>query len=144
MIGVDTNVLVYAARRSDDPRHFRAAAIVEILLTEQRLFLPLQTLAELHHVLRRKAGMAPQELASRIGTYLELATVEPYRPDDLTRAMEAVARHRLSLWDALIWAVCDRMEVAVLLSEDLQDGRMLGGVMFVNPFGGRMARFLTI
>ncbi|WP_159712288.1 PIN domain-containing protein [Geminicoccus flavidas] len=128
----------------DDPRHFKAAAIIEILLTEQRLFLPLQTLAELHHVLRRKAGMAPQDLAGRIGTYLELATVEPYRPDDLVRAMEVITRHRLSLWDGLIWAVCDRMGVPVLLSEDLQDGRMLGGVMSLDPFGGRMARFLTI
>ena len=42
------------------------------------------------------------------------------------------------------WAVCDRMGVPVLLSEDLQDGRTLGGVMFVDPFGDRMARFLTI
>jgi len=37
-------------------------------------------------------------------------------------------------WDAQLWATARLNQVEVLLSEDFQDGRVLGGVRFVNPF----------
>jgi predicted nucleic acid-binding protein len=54
--------------------------------------------------------------------------------DDLDRAMRAVADHNLSFWDAMLWATARRAGCRLLLSEDFQDGRDLGGVLFVNPF----------
>jgi predicted nucleic acid-binding protein len=49
----------------------------------------------------------------------------------------------MSFWDALLWATADRIGVRHLLTEDFQDGRMLGGVTFVNPFNGANARLLA-
>jgi predicted nucleic acid-binding protein len=48
--------------------------------------------------------------------------------------MRANLEHGLPVWDALIWAVCDRAGVEVLASEDFQNGRRLGRVTFLNPF----------
>ena len=48
--------------------------------------------------------------------------------------MGAVRDHGLSFWDAMIWAVAKEAGATVLLTEDLQTGRELGGVTFLSPF----------
>ncbi len=48
--------------------------------------------------------------------------------------MDAVGEHRLSFWDAMLWATARQGGCSAILSEDMQDGRRLGGVEFVNPF----------
>ncbi len=45
-----------------------------------------------------------------------------------------VAAHGWPFWDAMIWATAKRAGCRLLLSEDGQDGRTLGGVTIVNPF----------
>ena len=52
----------------------------------------------------------------------------------LVNAMDAVEEHRLSFWDALLWATARQSGCSAILSEDMQDGRRLSGVEFVNPF----------
>ena len=42
--------------------------------------------------------------------------------------------HGLSFWDAMLWATASRAGCRMLFSEDLEDGRGLDGVLFVNPF----------
>jgi predicted nucleic acid-binding protein len=43
----------------------------------------------------------------------------------------------------LLWATADRIGVRYLLSEDYQDGRVLGGVTFVDPFKADNQRLLA-
>ena len=52
----------------------------------------------------------------------------------LVDAMDAVDEHRLSFWDAMIWATARQIGCAALLSEDMQDGRRLSGIEFIDPF----------
>jgi predicted nucleic acid-binding protein len=57
--------------------------------------------------------------------------------------MEAIDLHRLrqiSFWDAMIVHAARSAGAAVLYSEDLQHGAVLGGVRIENPFGGRKPR----
>jgi predicted nucleic acid-binding protein len=53
---------------------------------------------------------------------------------DLLMALDAVRAHRLAFWDAMLWASAQRAGVRHLLTEDLQDGFVLQGVTFINPF----------
>jgi predicted nucleic acid-binding protein len=53
--------------------------------------------------------------------------------------MRATREYRLSFWDALIWATVRRVGVAVLVSEDFQDGRVIEGVRIANPFNAANA-----
>jgi predicted nucleic acid-binding protein len=46
----------------------------------------------------------------------------------------AVEQHKISFWDAMLWAVAKQAEVKVLLSEDFQHERELEGIRFQNPF----------
>jgi hypothetical protein len=49
-------------------------------------------------------------------------------------ALEAVRVHRIAFGDAMLWASAQRAGVNYLLTEDFQDGFVLRGVTFVNPF----------
>lgn len=71
-----------------------------------------------------------------------MVQVEAATADDLTNATRAVRDHGLSFWDALLWATVRRAGVRTLISEDLQDGRMLEGVRIVNPFAAHNAALL--
>ena len=50
------------------------------------------------------------------------------------RALDAIPKHGLSFWDALIWAAAAENSSGVIYTEDFQDGREIEGVRFVNPF----------
>jgi predicted nucleic acid-binding protein len=56
------------------------------------------------------------------------------RPPDIISAIELHRLIRISFWDALIVHAARLAKVAVLYSEDLQPGAVLGGVRVVNPF----------
>jgi len=45
-----------------------------------------------------------------------------------------MSRWKLSWWDALLLATALRNGVTTLLSEDLQDGIVIGGLKVLNPF----------
>ena len=57
----------------------------------------------------------------------------------LADAMSAVDEHRVSFWDALLWATARQAGCSAIVSEDMQHGRRLGGVEFVNPFAPQAA-----
>ena len=50
-------------------------------------------------------------------------------------AARGVQEYQMSYYDAQIWAAARLNQVALLFSEDFQDGQMLEGVRFANPFG---------
>ena len=55
-------------------------------------------------------------------------------PRSLEDSLVMLRSHGLSFWDALLWATVRAVGCRVLLSEDMQDGRVLGGVTILNPF----------
>jgi predicted nucleic acid-binding protein len=69
-----------------------------------------------------------------VQSFQRLFPVVPAGESDLDRAVGVVERHGLSFWDAMLWATAHRAGCRMLFSEDLQDGRRLDDVLFVNPF----------
>ena len=59
----------------------------------------------------------------------------PIDPPLMQRGREIEQQHRLSWWDSLIVAAAQLQGCALLLSEDLQDGGVYGGVTARSPFG---------
>jgi predicted nucleic acid-binding protein len=130
---LDTNILVYAADRDAGVRHQIALNLVR-QARGRDCVITLQALAELFNALVRK-NKVPIARATAIVTAWREA-VPCVAADDacLIDAMAAVADHGLSFWDAMIWATAKRSGCRLLISEDGQDGRTLGGVTIVNPF----------
>lgn len=133
-VSFDANVLVYASAPAPAGKAARAKDLLDRGALNGSAILLLQTLGEFSHVTLRKSGL-PAPKVRAIGTAWRGAMpVHGAIEADLDDALEAVARHRLQFWDAMLWATARRVGVRYLLTEDFQDGRELSGVTFVNPF----------
>ncbi len=133
---LDTNILFYAIDTNHPRRHRQAIRIVERAALELDCLIALQTYAEFFSAATRKGKMALNEAAEQIADWQELFTTVYPGPGNLQQAIHAVTQHNLSFWDAMLWSVLKSAGVTTLLSENLQDGRELGGVRFRNPFSG--------
>lgn len=134
MISFDANVLVYAADRTVGLRHDRAVDLIERAIRAGDCIQTLQSLCEFYNVATRKTGVDPQVAGAFVNGWNAVLQVAPHVAADLTDAMRAVREHRLSFWDAMLWATVRRVGVRLLITEDFQDGRILEGVRFANPF----------
>jgi len=129
----DTNILFYALDSEAGVKHRVASALLGSADYERALLL-LQSLGELCNAVRRKCP-AKLELAFEFATQnARMFNVAHALPADLGVAIEAVRDHKIPFWDAMLWATARRAGCTLLLSEDLQDGQILGGVTIRNPF----------
>ena len=130
---VDTNILYYANTDSDDARHAIARQRVEPLWAAPgKAAVSIQVLQELHVNLIRKAGLSPEQSASRVSHYLAWQVIDSDRTL-LASAFDVQARWQLSYWDSLIVAAAQRANAAMLWSEDLSHGQHYGSVLVRNP-----------
>ncbi len=132
-ISLDTNILVYAVDRDAGGRHARAAAVVDEAV-DLDCVLTLQALSEFFAVVTRKGKMPVGDAAAQVEDWQMLFPTVAAKPTALKHAIAAVTEQSLSFWDAMLWATAREAGVTVLLSEDFQHGRELGGVRFRNPF----------
>ena len=131
---LDTNILVYALDRSAGERH-RIAVDVTHRARGRDCVLTLQSLAELFRVLTGpKMRVAPATAANIVQQWRDILPIVAADETCLVDAMDAVGSHGWSFWDAMIWATAKRNGCRLLISEDGQVGRTLGGVTLVNPF----------
>jgi predicted nucleic acid-binding protein len=132
---VDTNVLVYAHDRSEPARQSVAQAVLEQLWVDRTGVLSTQVLQELYVVATRKLDPPMRRAAAR--ELVALYGVWPVVQVDVAlvvSASELEERHTLSFRDALIVEAARRAGATRLLTEDLQQGRRIGGVSIENPF----------
>ena len=134
----DTNILAYAAGLrqvdADDAKIAQTGLLIEPLLVEGELVIPAQVQAELHYLLRRKAGLSPSAAATKVARYSTGATTIPTDDAVLAEAFELAKRHGLQTYDAIILAAAAQGGCDILYSEDMQHGFEWNGVMVVNPF----------
>ena len=135
---LDTNILVYAVDRDAGERHRRSRELVGRAALSDCV-LTTQSLAEFFHATTRKNLLEPESAGAFVRTWLEVFPVTSADESGLVDAMDAVGEHRLSFWDAMLWAAARQAGCSAILSEDMQHGRRLGGVEFVNPFAADAA-----
>ena len=134
---VDTNVLVYAYDLDDPSKHAIARALLEQLSNQGRLIFSTQVFNEFCSVMMRPSRttpMSPAQLGITLRRLTATGDVVPVTFSLTFRALEAMPRHGMSFWDALIWAAAAENGAAMIDTEDFQDGRDIDGVRFVNPF----------
>lgn len=132
---VDTNVLVYAHDTSDQLRQPVAAALVDDLWRTRRGVLSTQVLTELYVVITRKFNppMPRSEARALLDAYAAWPVVQ-VDPPLIVAASALEEQHSLSFWDALIIEAARRAGADRLVSEDLQHGRRIAGLVIENPF----------
>jgi predicted nucleic acid-binding protein len=60
--------------------------------------------------------------------------VEWNGPESILRASEIEERHLLSFWDSLILEAACNAKAEKILTEDLNHGQIIEGVLIENPF----------
>lgn len=132
---VDTNVLVYARDSTDSIKQARAAEWFSWLWRQRQGRLSVQVLQEYYTTVTRKLRHPISRNTARLHVRSLLAW-QPIVLDGsiLSAAFRVEDQFGLSWWDSLIVAAAREAQCHFLLTEDLQAGRDLGGVVVVNPF----------
>ena len=135
---LDTNILVYAVDRDAGERHERSRELIG-RAARRDCVLTVQALGEFFHATTRKNLLEAARARAFVRDWLDVFPVTAADDTALVDAMEAVEEHRLSFWDAMLWATARRIGCSAILSEDMQDGRRLSGVAIINPFAADAA-----
>lgn len=133
---IDSNVLLYAADASAERKQVRAMTILDDLAGAARGVLSTQVLGEFFRVSteRLRPPLTRAEAHVRVAQFLDAWPVLPVTPAIVLEAARGARDHQLAYWDAQLWATAHLNQVDTILTEDFQDGRVLDGVRFVNPF----------
>ena len=130
---LDTNILVYADDPRDAAKQARALNLIVDHLRARTGVVSLQVLQEYFvsatGKLKLDLGLAKQ----RVEVFARFQVAEP-AVGDILAAIDLHRLHGLSLWDALIRRCAKQSGCGVLVTEDMQHGRVIDGVRIVNPF----------
>jgi predicted nucleic acid-binding protein len=130
---IDTNLLVYSDDRSDKRRARTAIEVIEAALSGGDGVISTQVLQEYYSVTTRRLGTDPGVARRKIELYARMDVVQV----DVSMIVEAIDLQRvhvMSFWDALILSAAGRGSCTTLLTEDLSAGRMIAGILIVDPF----------
>lgn len=130
---LDTNILVYAVEDESSDKHRRARDLVEEHLVNGDGFISVQVLREFYAVCRRLKVPLSDVAAATMVRELTRFRVLSEDPRLVVLATDRV-RDGFSFWDALIVESALRGGADRLLSEDMQDGRVVEGMRITNPF----------
>jgi predicted nucleic acid-binding protein len=129
----DTNVLVYMADKDEPEKQQRALSLFEEHRRNGTGVVSPQVLQEYFAAATRKLKLDAHVARRNVELFgrFEVATVGV---EDVLAAIDLHLLHHISFWDGLILRTATQMKCAVLLTEDLQDGRVFEGVRVANPF----------
>ena len=131
---VDTNILLYAHDRDAGSKHDGAKQLLIDLWNEGNGCLSAQVLQEFFVSVTKKI---PQPLSTSIGREIMriyLPWVRVATDGEMAiRASEIADTWQTSFWDGMIIAAAERSGAAELLSEDLQSGQRIAGILVTNP-----------
>jgi predicted nucleic acid-binding protein len=133
MIGVDTNVLIYACDQAD-PRRQKIA--LDLITSTRDGVLLWQVACEFLSASRKlnEQGFTATHAWNRLAEFRDLLPLVLPTDANLARAKELHLTRGASLWDALILAACVEAGVDTFYSEDLPGFDDFEGVRLVNPF----------
>jgi predicted nucleic acid-binding protein len=130
---LDTNLLVYSIDSAAEARHRLAREIVDRAV-ECECWLTLQALGEFYVAATRKGMTPPAEAAAQAADWLDLFPTVAASPSAIRTALAEAAAGRAFYWDALLVATAAEAGCTIVLTEDMSDGSVHGGVRVHNPF----------
>jgi len=134
---IDTNVLLYAYDMDAGVKRDIALKIIEKLWEDRRGVISTQVLQEFYANVTRKIPkpLSPSKARGILECY-RYWHVELNDPNAIFLASEIEERYRLSFWDALIVAAARNAGAERILTEDLNHGQNIEGILIENPFLG--------
>jgi predicted nucleic acid-binding protein len=133
---IDTNVLIYAHDIDARVKNDIAKAVLRELWSERSGALSMQVLQEFYiNVTRKIASPLSKASARSVVTSYAIWCTET-TPTEISAAFRIEDESRIGFWDALIVSSAVKSGAARLLSEDLNAGQQIAGILIENPFAG--------
>lgn len=134
-IFLDTNILAYAHDSQAGLKQKKATEWIERAWQEKSGVLSLQVLQELYVILTGKLKEhLPLKVAKEILEQYGYWEIVPLEVENVLDAIDIHQKYRISFWDALIVQAALIGDCSTLLSEDLQHGQKIKGLLIQNPF----------
>ena len=132
---VDTNILVYAHDLDSGDKHGLAVDILSKLWESRNGVLSTQILQEFYVTLTRKVSSTLSKLEARklVQRYSNWHVILN-DPSIISQASEIEESYNISFWDALIVSAAYSQNVPTILTEDLNHGQIIEGILIENPF----------
>jgi prevent-host-death family protein len=130
---LDTNVLIYCDDVSELAKQQKALEVLDEHTRSRTGVISLQVLQEYFVTACRKLGLDPETARRKVEIFAMLDVAEP-KVSDILAAIDLHRFHGFSYWDALVLRMAKQSGCRIVLSEDMQHGRVVDGVEIVNPF----------
>jgi predicted nucleic acid-binding protein len=132
---IDTNILIYAHDLDAGEKHILANSLIKKIWREENGVISTQVLQEFYVTLTRKIlNPLPRPKARAVLSNYFAWQVVLNDPATVLVATEIEERHSLSFWDSLIIAAASQSKAEKILTEDLQSGQLIEGILIENPF----------
>ena len=133
---IDTNVLIYAHDIDANAKHKIAKEVLQELWSERTGVLSAQVLQEFYvKVTRKVPSPLSKDLARLVVSSYAIWCLET-TPTEILATFRIEDESRIGFWDALIISSAAKLGATRILSEDLNAGQRIAGILVVNPFVG--------
>lgn len=129
---LDSNILVYAELEPKQRKGIAAQRVIELAAANG--VIANQALLEFVAVVRRRLPTSLPSAIAKVEAWSQVFETAPTTSLVMTDALRLVQTHQFQVWDAVIWSAASASGATMFLSEDLQDGMTLDGMLVVNPF----------
>jgi predicted nucleic acid-binding protein len=131
---VDTNVLIYAHDVDAPTKHDIAKAVLQRLWNERSGVLSTQVLQEFYvNVTRKIPYPLSKDLARHVVHTYAIWCAET-TPSEISTAFRIEDESGIGFWDALIVSSAAKCGAVRILSDDLNAGQRIAGILVENPF----------
>ena len=132
---VDTNILIYAHDLDAGQKNAISSAVIKDLWQNRSGIISIQVLQEFYvNVTRKIPNPLPKPKAREIIESYLAWDVELNEVITILAASEIEERYNLPFWDALIVAAACNAKADKIITEDLNHGQMIEGILIENPF----------
>src|SRR5271163_2166859 len=134
---VDSNILIYAHDVDAKAKHETANKVLRELWSERTGALSMQVLQEFYINVTRKIAIPLSKESARLVVNGYIVWCTETTPAEISAAFRIEDEAKIGFWDALIVAAAVKSGASRILSEDLNAGQRIHGVLIENPFDGR-------
>jgi predicted nucleic acid-binding protein len=131
-VALDSNILIYAELEPESEKGKRAANL--ILRAARDGVIPVQVLGEYLRFVQRRLPTSFVESVRQASIYRTLFLTPPTTSATIEKASRLAHGHRIQLWDCVVCIASVEGGARVLLTEDMEDGRVIDGLRLMNPF----------
>jgi predicted nucleic acid-binding protein len=131
---VDTNLLVYAIDPREQRKRLRMADLLRRLVGSNALVLSPQSLGEFYRTVTERHRLMPARDARTFVQILMPSCTAPYDLEVIARAFRMQDTTNYGWWDCMLLAAAAVSGCSFFLSEDMQHGRAIDGMIILDPF----------